>query len=364
MHALWLSRCTSTHHSSLSSGEETPGQVQHTRDVVVLSDSVTLETHALLRDHVRPSMAILAPQDSKLVTTHPTLEPKQDSVEDTQKAVNKLIGIWLKELETDDDLRQQIQKIRQSEEIVQPDATTQMGQVQHTRDIGVMPTDDEAVTLRDNVKPDMATLDPQDSSELVAEELPPLTQETNQDSIVDVQKKANKLIDVWIKELEKDDTLRQEIKMVRQNEEYKRNLKKIREQYEYELSVVESSYRAEVSRLNNRLEEKKRESVRMGQICQGLDRQLRENEAKKDEELREIDEQLREKDKELSEKDEELEEKDEVIRQLEEQLNQLKHQRAEKKEKIRGKMKKEAILLVSRVINGVQVIKESGSSDI
>lgn len=328
-------------------------------------DSVKCEPHVWFRDHFQPNTAILAPQDSKLETSYPTQELNQDSIEDTQKAVNKLIGVWLKELETDDELRQQIQKIRQCEKMVKLDATTQMGQVEHTRDIRVIPTDYETVTLRDNVRPDMATLDPRDSSELVAEDLPPLTRE---DSIEDAQKKANKLIGVWLEELERDDELRQIIQTVRQCEEYDRNVKTLTEQFECELRVVESSYCAEVSRLNNKLEEKKRELVTMGQICQGLDRQLRENEAKRDkelrekeEELREKDEQLSEKDEQLSEKDEELEEKDETIRQLEKQLNKIKHQRAERREEIRGNMEKEVIVLASRVINGRQVITTENS---
>ena len=309
-----------------------------------MSDSVKSEIHASLRDPFRPNMAILAPQDSKLEISPPTQELNQDSMEDTQRAVNNLIGVWLKELETDDELRQQIQNIRQCEKMVKLDATTQMGQVEHTRDIRVIPTDYETVTLRDNVRPDMATLDPRDSSELVAEELPSFTRE---DSIEDAQKKANKLIGVWLKELEKDDELRQLIQMVRQREEYDKNVKKLTEQFECELRVVESSYCAEVSRLNNKLEEKKRELVTMGQICQGLDHQLREKE-----------EELREKDEQLSEKDEELEEKDETIRQLEKQLNQIKHQRAERREEIRGNMEKKVIVLASRMINGRQVIEE------
>ena len=322
---------------------------------MVMSDSVKSEIHVALRGPFRPNMAVLPPQDSKLETSPPTQELNQDSIEDTQRAVNNLIGVWLKELETDDELRQQIQKIRQCEKMVKLDATTQMGQVEHTRDIRVIPTDYETVTLRDNVRPDMATLDPRDSSELVAEELPSFTRE---DSIEDAQKKANKLIGVWLEELEKDDELRQLIQTVRQREEYDRNVKKLTEQFECELRVVESSYCAEVSRLNNKLEEKKRELVTMGQICQGLDRQLRENEAKRDIELREKEEELREKDEQLSEKDEELEEKDETIRQLEKQLNQIKYQRAEKREEIRGNMEKKVIVLASRMINGRQVIEE------
>ena len=311
---------------------------------MIMSDSVKSEIHVSLRDPFRPNMAVLAPQDSKLETSPPTQELNQDSMEDTQRAVNNLIGVWLKELETDDELRQQIQKIRQCEKMVKLDATTQMGQVEHIRDIRVIPTDYETVTLRDNVRPDMATSDPRDSSELVAEDLPSFTRE---DSIEDAQKKANKLIGVWLEELEKDDELRQLIQTVRQREEYDRNVKKLTEQFECELRVVESSYCAEVSRLNNKLEEKKRELVTMGQICQGLDRQLREKE-----------EELREKDEQLSEKDEELEEKDETIRQLEKQLNQIKHQRAERREEIRENMEKKVIVLASRMINGRQVIEE------
>ena len=213
----------------------------------------------------------------------------------------------------------------------------------HSRDMVVMPVDNEIqatheahVPLRDNVSPDMVTLGPQDSSELVAEELAPLTRETNQDNFEDVQTSVKVLIDIWLKELE--------TRHLQQQEEYERNVEKLREEFEHELRLAKSSYQADVSRVRNQLKQCQSEVKDMTQICQGLTRRV--------EEAEEENEELRE---ELRERNTELVEKEWVIRQLEAELNRRKQVRDKRELEIRGDMKRK---LVSRVIGGRQVIKE------
>ena len=196
------------------------------------------------------------------------------------------------------------------------------------------------VPLRDNVSPDMATLDPQDSSELVAEELAPVTQETNQDSFEDAQTSVKALIGIWLKELE----TMYKTQQIQQREEYERNVEKLREEYEHELSLAESSYRADTSRLTNQLKQRQRELESMSQTCRRLTR--------KGKEVEEENEDLREQ---LREKNEELVEKEWIIRQLEAELKQRKWLRDEREGEIRGDME---IKLVSRLYGGSQVVKE------
>ena len=211
----------------------------------------------------------------------------------------------------------------------------------------VMPVDSEIqaaheahVPLRDNVSPDMVTLGPQDSSELVAEELAPLTRETNQDSFEDVQMSVKALIDIWLKELE---TL-YKTQQIQQQEEYERNIEKLREEFEHELCLAKSSYQADVSRVTNQLKQCQSEVKNMTQICQGLTRRVEETE----EENEELCEELREKNKQLVEKEW-------IIRQLEAELNQRKQLRDKRELEIKGDMERK---LVSRVIGGRQVINE------
>ena len=213
----------------------------------------------------------------------------------------------------------------------------------HSRDMVVMPVDNEIqatheahVPLRDNVSPDMVTLGPQDSSELVAEELAPLTRETNQDNFEDVQTSVKALIDIWLKELE--------TRQIQQQEDYERNVEKLRGEFEHELRLAKSSYQADVSRVRNQLKQCQSEVKDMTQICQGLTRRV--------EEAEEENEELRE---ELRERNTELVEKEWVIRQLEAELNRRKQVRDKRELEIRGDMKRK---LVSRVIGGRQVIKE------
>ena len=217
----------------------------------------------------------------------------------------------------------------------------------HSRDMAVMPVANEIqaphevhVPLRDNVNPDMATLDPRDSSELVAEELAPPTRETNQDSSEDVETSVKALIGIWLKELE----ALHETQQIKQQEEYERNVEKLRKEFERELSLAESSYRADTSRLRNQLKQCQSELESMTQICLRLTR--------RGEEVEEENEDLREQ---LREKNEELEEKERIIRQLKAELSQRKRLRDEREGKIREDME---IKLVSRLYGDRQVIKE------
>ena len=217
----------------------------------------------------------------------------------------------------------------------------------HLRDLAVMSVANEIqapheahVPLRDNVNPDMATLDPQDSSELVAEELAPPTRETNQDSFEDVEMSVKALIDIWLKELE----ALHETQRIKQREEYERNVEKLREEYEHELRLAESSYRADVSRVTNQLKQCQSEVKNMTQICRRLTR--------KGEEVEEENEDLREQ---LREKNKELVEKEWSIRQLEAELSQRKRLRDEREGEIREDME---IKLVSRLYGDRQVVKE------
>ena len=196
------------------------------------------------------------------------------------------------------------------------------------------------VPLRDNVNPDIATLDPQNSSELVTEELAPPTRETNQDSFEEVETSVKALIGNWLKELE----AQHETQLVKQQEEYEKNVEKLREEYEHELRLAESSYRADVSRVTNQLKQCQSEVKNISQICQRLTRRGEEVE----EENEDLREQLREKNKELVEKEW-------IIRQLKAKLSQRKQLRDEREGEIREDME---IKLISRLYGDRQVIKE------
>jgi len=210
-------------------------------------------------------------------------------------------------------------------------------------------------SLRETVEPNTDTVHLQEP-ELVMPDLPALMRDPdesrpeNQDTIEQVQKVVNGLIDIWSHELE---TQYQQKGKEKLQVECNQELDRLKEQYHYELRIVESSYRTEISYLRKKLAEGEREIASIGQICQGLDRKLRENEAEKDEVLRQKDEELEEKEEELSEKEME-------IRNLEERLRQTECLREESERKIRENAEKisKVRTLVSRLSGDRWVIKE------
>jgi len=140
-------------------------------------------------------------------------------------------------------------------------------------------------SLRKTVEPNTDTVHLQEP-ELVMPDLPALMRDPdesrpeNQDTI---EQAVNGLIDILSHQLE---TQYQQKGKEKLQVECNQELDRLKEQYHYELRIVESSYRTEISYLRKKLAEGEREIASIGQICQGLDRKLRENEAEKDEVLR------------------------------------------------------------------------------
>ena len=206
--------------------------------------------------------------------------------------------------------------------------------------------------LRESVEPNTDTLNLQES-QLVTPDLPALvrySEESKPENPDKIEKAVAVLIDIWSNELE---THYQQKGKAKLQAECNHELDRMREKYHQELRIVESSYRKEISYLRRKLTEGEREIASIGRTCQGLDRRMRENEAEKDEALRQRDEEIEEKEEQLAERGME-------IRKLEEQLRRTERLREESEGKIRKNAERisKIRVLVSRLCGDRLVIKE------